>query len=124
VDAVLSVTRSSGLFTQDVEDFDTGGKPDPTPITDLVPPDVATHMKSKQPPNIDSQYSRPLARTMTDAQRTILLRKAQAAGLSQQAIVDFIGRSFGAASLDDLPFEHINHVLKWIEESRQPGADG
>jgi hypothetical protein len=63
-------------------------------------------------------------RTMTDAQRTILLRKAQAAGISQQAISDFIGRSFGATSIDELPFEHVNHVLKWIEESRQPGQDG
>jgi len=114
VDAVLSVTRSSGLFTQDVEDFDTGGNtggdPEPTPKPDAPKP-------QKRKPG-------PLMRTMPDAQRTTLLRKAQAAGISQQAVVDYIGRSFGAASLDDLPFEHINHVLKWIEESRQPGQDG
>jgi len=107
VDAVLSVTRSSGLFTQDEELIERDPAPDPAPAA----------------PKTDSRKPGPLARTMTDAQRTILLRKAQSAGLSQQAIVDFIGRSFGAASLDDLPFEHINHVLKWIEESRQPGDD-
>jgi len=110
VDAVLSVTRSSGLFTQDVEDLDTGGNPDPPR------PDPAPKPESRKPG--------PLMRTMTDAQRTILLRKAQAAGISQQALVDFVGRSFGSASIEDLPFEHVNHVLKWIEESRQPGADG
>jgi|SRR5215472_4269689 len=113
VDAVLSVTRSSGLFTQDVEDFggsDTSDGPPPTPD----PP----------APKSESRKPGPLARTMTDAQRTILLRKAEAAGLSAQAVVDYIGRAFGAASLDDLAFEQVNHVLKWIEESRQPGADG
>jgi hypothetical protein len=109
VDAVLSVTRSSGLFTQDVEDFDTGGDPEPTP---------------RPEPKPESRKPGPLAKTLTDAQRTILLRKAQAAGISQQAISDFIGRSFGATSIDDLPFEHVNHVLKWIEQSGERRGDG
>jgi len=110
VDAVLSVTRSSGLFTQDEELLDPG------PSTPAAP--------EPEKPKTESRKPGPLARTMTEAQRTILLRKAQAAGISPQAVVDFVGRSFGAASIDDLPFEHVNHVLKWIEESRQPGADG
>jgi hypothetical protein len=108
VDAVLSVTRSSGLFTQDEE---------------VIIETTATPEPEKPKPTAAPKPG-PLMRTMTDAQRTILLRKAQAAGISQQALVDFVGRSFGTTSIEDLPFEHVNHVLKWIEESRQPGADG
>jgi hypothetical protein len=108
VDAVLSVTRSSGLFTQDVEDLGDTPASDDRPRTD--PPSAAAKPG-------------PLMRTMTDAQRTILLRKAQAAGISPQAVADFVGRSFGAASIDDLPFEQVNYVLKWIAESRQPGDE-
>ena len=104
VDGVLSVTRSSGLFTQDVEDFD-GGDTD-------------------KPKNSPPQSSSRGTRSLTDAQRAIIVRQAEAAGISQRALIDYIGRSYSASSLDELPFEHVNHVLAWIKESREPGGEG
>jgi|SRR5215813_1049048 len=110
-DGVLSVTRSSGLFTQDVEDLDTGGKPDPTPTPD--------------PPKPETKKPGSMAKLVTDAQRTILLRQAEVAGIPQRALIDYIGRSFGVTKLDELPFEYVNHVLAWIKESRaEPGSQG
>jgi hypothetical protein len=116
VDAVLSVTRSSGLFTQDEDAL--GGAPDAavTPAKPSAPPGASPAGRIS-----------PSGRTVTGAQQAILLRRAESLGLSQQTVVDYIGRTYGALSLEELPFEHLNQVLKWVEEHRamqEPGVDG
>jgi hypothetical protein len=113
VDAVLSVTRSSGLFTQDEDVHQDEQR------TDRPPP--------PPPPPAAAPRSAASSRTVTGAQQAILMRRAESLGLSRQDVVDYIGRTYGAGSLEELPFEHLNQVLKWVEEHRamqEPGGDG
>jgi hypothetical protein len=105
VDAVLSVTRSSALFTQDEDQI--AGEPR-TPAT------RAPARRQSGP------------RKLSDAQRALVERKAAAVGIGMDVLTDYIGREYSAASLDSLPFEHVNGVLRWLEEcarGTEPGSD-
>lgn len=115
VDAVLSVTRSSGLFTQDEDALTAPSEAPATPAAPAAPTASIRPAPSGR------------TRTLTGAQQAILLRRAESLGLSRQDVVDYIGRTYGAVSLEELPFEHLNQVLKWVEEYRtmqEPGGGG
>jgi hypothetical protein len=105
VDAVLSVTRSSALFTQDEDQIEAA------------------------PPRRAAAAPKPASggKKLTAAQRAIIERKAEAVGISFDALSDYIGREYGATSLESLPFEHVNAVLHWLEDNAsgtEPGTSG
>jgi len=106
VDATLSVTRSSALFTQDEDVLPT---PEPPPR-----------------PRGTTVAKRAAIRTLSEAQQQMILRRAQAAAISPAVVDEYVARMFHCASLDHLPIEHANMVLAWLDECvrGEPGTNG
>ena len=90
----------------------------------LEPPGAASEHRTPNEPPPPSAATAKRWQTLTGAQRAILLERAKRVGITPQALTDYIGSTYGAGSIEELPFEHVNQVLRWIDESRQPGSDG
>ena len=106
VDAVLSATRSSGLFTQDIEDLElpqpiNAPKPQPpavtppTPVaTPACPPSAAPTPKPVEPAKA-AQTKPPVSTPMTDRQRNMILTLIQQKQLSTDAVEALLVKLFG-----------------------------
>ena len=110
VDAVLSATRSSGLFTQDIEDLDlpqpiAAPKPQPPaanpPIPVAMPTGTPTEPKPVEPAN--AATTKPAAAKpavtvptpMSDRQRSMILTLIQQKQLSTDAVEALLVKLFG-----------------------------
>ena len=104
VDAVLSATRSSGLFTQDIEDLDlpqpiTAPKPQPTATTPSTP--VATPTCPPATPPLPEEPAKaaptkpPVSTPMTDRQRNMILTLIRQKQLSTDAVEALLLNLFG-----------------------------
>jgi len=110
VDATLSVTRSSALFTQD-EDI----------VREARGPRPAAHRPAASKPELVPET----ARIISEKQREFILRRARAASISERVVEDHVATTFGC-TLTTLPVEHANMVLAWLAEltAPEPGTNG
>ena len=101
VDAVLSATRSSGLFTQDMEDLElpqpiTAPKPQPPAcLPPAAPPTKPVEPAKAAPTKSPAAKPAAAATPMTDRQRNMILTLIQQKQLSTDAVESLLVSMFG-----------------------------
>jgi hypothetical protein len=104
VDATLSVTRSSALFTQDAEDQVEGG---------VEKKGADKGAQSTQQPQRRSQ-TKDKSGKANQAQRDMIHMQARKKNI-EAPLHDYMARELGVEHIIDLPADQVNAVLKWIE---------
>jgi len=103
IDAVLSATRSSALFTQDIEDLE-----------DLT---------IRQPESVDRrQRTQPDRSTgspdISQAQKNLILRKAQERGMDTEALNAFVLQATGKGELDSLTKQEASKLIDLLTSGK------
>lgn len=122
VDAVLTSTAASDIFTQDVEDMVENGvapKPEPKPAPKAEPkPEGAPETPRPRLVNDDGSV-----RKMTDAQIKRMWALSHKHGVSEESLADFIQIEMGFEKPAEIPIAKAEDLFKWIE-SHPVAADG
>jgi hypothetical protein len=118
VDATLTGTASSDLFTQDLEDGAPGESATATP----APTESAAPAKSGNappPPRPNGSASGPY--TITEKQRKLIYARAKAKGLADDELRELVKRVSGKDHSSDLTKSDMDQVLIEIDRWRKGG---
>lgn len=103
VDATLSATRSSGIFTQDMED-----------LQDWIDAEVIEAEPSK--PQTNNTKTTNEVQKLSEAQIRLLYGKAKEKGLTSEALHKMINEVAGKDSVKDIDRKELETLLKAIED--------
>ena len=106
VDATISVTRSSGIFTQDEEVIEAAAK-----ARALAEPASRTAGSSKT-----ATAKTATAKMITKGQQDLIRARMHKANVTEATLHEYLARDLGVEHLADLPFEAVNSVLAWCEQ--------
>lgn len=105
VDAVLTATAASDIFTQDIEDL-----PPEYIDSDDAPPSVAQRPQARQQPATQGQKGG--SGFATENQVRLLNAKLRSAGKS----VEDYCKVMGVKTVEETPFSQVNDAIAWITE--------
>ncbi|SDW97502.1 hypothetical protein SAMN04489725_12516 [Alicyclobacillus hesperidum] len=103
IDAVLSATRSSALFTQDIEDLE--------------------EMTVRQPESVDRRQRTQPDRSngspdISQAQKNLILRKAQERGMDTEELNAFVYQATGKSELDMLTKQEASKLIDLLAPAK------
>jgi hypothetical protein len=122
IDATLTATAASDIFTQDLEDY--------------TPPEMAEAMKSGtvaiQTPSLTTQ-ARPASsslsggtsRVITKGQLEILLLSQRRSKVSDVDFKRYLGETYRVSELQEVKQKDLNRILEWLElrQAKPAGAE-
>ena len=121
VDAILTATAASDIFTQDVED-----------MPEVIPgaAEAAKKTEASKPPIQPPQKKEPEDGKISDAQKKRFYAIAKGSGRADEDIKAYIKGTFNIESTGDIPRDKYDAACKWAEtkatqsDDREPGSEG
>jgi len=126
VDAVLSATRSSGLFTQDMEDMAQNGHvADHEPQEPRAAAPAARQAQPAAPRQAVTSGNTGVVPTISEAQGKRLYAIATQNGYDKSAILEYLESDYGISSIDEIPkAQYGKIVVHFGGEDNPPPAKG
>jgi len=109
IDATLTATAASDIFTQDLEDY--------------LPPDLSDSMKSESLTSQSSPMPRPShpsasagnGRVITKAQLDILLLSQRRSKVSDAQFKTYLAETYHVAEPKEIKQKDLNQILEWLD---------
>jgi hypothetical protein len=121
IDAVLTVTAASDIFTQDIEDDDVEPQ-GPAPQTQ---PQTGQTRQQAAPQGQQRQQAQPRPATgpavISDAQMRRFHAKATTAGKTSDAVKRYLYEEFNIEHARDIPKSGYDRACDWADQRNQPG---
>jgi hypothetical protein len=113
VDAILTATAASDIFTQDVED-----------MPEVIPgaAEAAKKTETKKEP-IQEPQAKTTDGKISDPQKKRFYAKAKATGKSDDEIKAYLAATFKIEHTSDIPRDQYDAACEWAD-MREPGSEG